>query len=91
MEDGKPAQFLTLAAIASYNGFEDYALKVLEALLARKSHLESYDHVEKLKRILDSYSDRISQKCQKGIQRLWKKSSSWRVTSRKDGGYFIKD
>jgi FkbM family methyltransferase len=84
-------QYLALAAIASYLRFEDYAVEVLEILIKKKSHLEPYDHIAKIQGILASYSDRFSRPTQRGIKRLWKKASMWKVASKKDGGYFIKD
>jgi FkbM family methyltransferase len=91
MDHGQLAQFLTLAAIASYNGFEDYALEVLETLVTRESHLESFDYIRKIQKVINSYSSRFYRRRPKSIQRLWKKTSAWKVSSRKDGGYFIKD
>ena len=91
MNDRKPGRFLALAAIASFYGFEDYALEVLAYLIEKESDLESFEDMEKINTILASYSDFASKPIRKWIQFLRKKDSIWRVTSRKDGGYFIKD
>jgi FkbM family methyltransferase len=91
MKDPQPKKFLSLAAIASYYGFEDYALDVLTAMIGEESDFESFKHKEKIQSIFDSYADSFSQPIRKGIQRLRKRDSAWKVTSRKDHGYFIKD
>ena len=91
MNDRQPESFLALAAIASYYGFEDYALEVLTSLIEKESDFESYTHKEKIQSILDSYSDPFSQPIRRGIHRLRKRASTWKVTSRKDHGYLIKD
>ena len=91
MNDRLPESFIALAAISSYYGFEDYALEILKALIGKGPDFESYTHEQKIKSILDSYSDPFSQPIRRGIQRLRKRSSTWKVTSREDHGYFIKD
>ena len=91
MNDRQPEHFLALAAIASFYGFEDYALEVLRYLIEKDSDFELYDHNEKIHNIVGVHADPISQPIRKGIQRMRKKASSWRVSSRTDGGYFIKD
>jgi FkbM family methyltransferase len=91
MEKRQLAQFLILAAIASYYGFEDYALEVLETILKNEFDLEPFDTLEIIKKVLDSHSERFSRPNQRGIKRLWKEPSEWKVAPRKDRGYFIKD
>ncbi len=91
MEKGRLAQFLTLSAIASYFGFEDYALVVLISLMEKGADFESDETKKKLRLIVDSFSDSFSQPSQRGIQRLRKKTHYWRVSPSKDRGYFIKD
>ena len=91
MKNSQPSQFLSLAAIASFYGFEDYALEVVTSLTARKSVFGHYEHKEKVKRIIDTYCELLTRPSKRGIQRLWKKASNWKVTSRKDCGFFIKD
>jgi len=91
MKKGQFAQFLTLAAIASYYGFEDYAIEVLETIIKNEFHLKPFDNLEKIQRVLESYSERFSRPNQRRIKRLWKEPSNWKVAPRKDRGYFIKD
>ena len=91
MNDRRPESFFALAAIASFYGFEDYALEVLTALIKKESDFETFEHKEKIQRILDSYSDPFSQPIRKGIHRVRKKASTWKVSPTKDCGYFFKD
>ena len=91
MKNGQLSQFLTLAAIASYYGFEDYALEVLETVIKSEFHFKPLDNLEKIQGILDSYSESFFRPNQRGIKRLWKEPFNWKVTPRKDRGYFIKD
>jgi FkbM family methyltransferase len=91
MNDRQLGSFLALAAIASYYGFEDYALEVLTALIEKEPEFELFKHRGKIQSILDYYSDSFSQPIRKGINRSRKRASTWKVTTRKDHGYFIKD
>ena len=85
------AQFLALAAIASYFGFEDYALEVLTSLIENGSDFESNELKKELRNIVDAHSESFLQPSQRGIQRFKKKAHYWIVSPRKDRGYFIKD
>ena len=91
MKKGRLAEFLNLSAIASYFGFEDYALEVLISLMENGAEFESDETKKKLRLIVDSFSDSFSQPSQRGIQRLRKKTHSWRVSPSKDRGFYIKD
>ena len=91
MNKGQLSQFLCLAAIASYYGFEDYALEVLETIIKNEFHIEPFQQSEKIRKILDSYSDRFSRPNRRGIQRFCRMPSGWKVTPKKDRVYFLKD
>ena len=92
MKERQLAQFLNLSAIASFYGFEDYALEVLEAMLKNELDLKPTDTLKKIQKILDSFYRRFSRPKQRGIiKRLRKAPSPWKVAPRKDCGYFIKD
>jgi hypothetical protein len=91
MRGRNPTQYLALAAIASFYGFEDYALEVLKSLINKESDLEPNAYKEKIQNIITFYSKRLSRQNQRGFRRLWRKASTWQVTSRKDYGYLIKD
>jgi hypothetical protein len=91
IKKGQVAQFLTLSAIASFFGFEDYALEVLHSLMENAADFESDATKKKLRLMVDSFSDSFRQPSRRGIQRLRKKAHDWRVSQRKDRGYFIKD
>ncbi len=91
IKKGQLAQFLTLSAIASFFGFEDYALEVLHFLMENAADFEFDKTKKKIRLMVDSFSDSIRQPSQRGIQDLRKKAHGWRVSQRKDRGYFIKD
>ncbi len=91
MKKGRLAKFLTLAAIASYFGFEDYALEILIFLMENGADFESDETRKRLKPIVDSFADSFSQPSQRGIQRFRKKTHYWRISPSKDRGFFIKD
>jgi FkbM family methyltransferase len=92
MKERQLAQFLNLSAIASFYGFEDYALEVLEAIPKNKFDLEPSGTLEKIEKVLDSYAEQSSWPNRRGIiKRLRKAPSPWKVAPRKDRGYFIKD
>ena len=91
MNDWQPAQYLSLAAISSYYGFEDYALEILETVLEKKIYSVQSEPWKKIQNILDLCSDRFSKLSKSGFQRLRKKPFAWIVPSKKDRGYFIKD
>jgi FkbM family methyltransferase len=91
MNSLQPEKYLSLAAIASYYGFEDYTLEVLKTIIEKKNFSLESKIWEKIRNIIDSYSDRSSQPSQWSFKRLQKKPINWIVPSRKDRGYFIKD
>jgi FkbM family methyltransferase len=91
IKKGQVAHFLTLSAIASFFGFEDYALEVLHSLVENAADFESDETKKKLRLMVDSFSDSFRQPSRRGIQRLRKKAHDWRVSQRKDRGYLIKD
>ncbi len=89
MEKCHSAHFLNLAAIASYFGFEDYALEVLVFLIDNAPQIDSDKSTKQIRPIVDAYTD--VKPSQKYFQRLRKKEDSWRTAPRKDRGYFLKD
>jgi FkbM family methyltransferase len=92
MKERQLAQILNLSAIASFYGFEDYALEVLETTLKDAFDLEPSDTLEKIEKVLASHSQQFSMHSRRGlIKRLRKAPSPWKVAPRKDRGYFIKD
>jgi FkbM family methyltransferase len=91
MNGWQPAQYLTLGAIASFYGFEDYALEVLETIFEKNIYSLKSKPWKKIQNILDSYSDQSSRLTRWGFQRLRKKPPAWIVSKKKDCGYFIKD
>jgi hypothetical protein len=92
LKERQLAQFLNLSAIASFYGFEDYALEVLETTLKSELDLKPSDTLKKIKKILDSHSAQFYRHKRHGFfKRLHRASSPWKISRRKDHGYFIKD
>jgi hypothetical protein len=91
MNGWRPEQYLKLGAIASYYGFEDYALEVLETILEKAIYSFESPPQKKIQNILDSCSNQSFQPSRWDLKRLQKKPFDWIVPSRKDRGYYIKD
>jgi hypothetical protein len=91
MKNWQPEQYLSLAAISSYYGFEDYALEIIETIVEKKIYAVQSEPWIQIQKILDMCSDRISKLSKSRFQRLRKKPFAWIVPSKKDRGYFIKD
>lgn len=85
------SQFLTLAAIASYYGVEDYAIEVLETIIKNKSNFKSSYQIDKIQKALKTFPDRFSQPKRQGFKRFWKAPSAWQVAPRKDRRFYLKD
>lgn len=72
MNGWQPAQYLSLAAISSYYGFEDYALEIIETILEKKIFPVQSEPWKKIQNILDMCSDRIFKSSKSGFHRLLK-------------------
>ena len=91
IEGYQPADILKLAAIASFFGFEDYAVEVLGFIIARDSEASANTSIERIKPIIKACTENRGYSSLGAFQRLLKKDTHWMTSPRKDRGYFLKD